>query len=169
MSRILMRAALALGAGALIGAAIWHAPEARAQAAVPPVLLLVSTSNSGRVGVATVTVKNNASEPLWEADIRCTYDPSWTLLGAWTGNTPGTNSPSVTVQPVPGPAGVALRPVLGWINLNVPAGGAAGPFTYVFDTNGKAGLTWCSGTFFGNTFTSQTVSDAVPYAPTSAQ
>jgi hypothetical protein len=69
---------------------------------------------------------------------------------------------------VPGPDGVSVRPVLGWINLNVPAGGAMGPFTYVFDTDGRSGVTWCSGTFFGNTFTSQAVSEAVPYAPAPA-
>src|SRR5207244_3142840 len=124
MRRFLWRAILVFGVAAPLLAASARVPEARAQSLAPPVQLLVSTSNSGKVGVATVTVKNNASEPLWEADVRCTYDPAWTLLGAWTGNTPGLNPPSVTSQPVPGPDGVGVRPVLGWINLNVPAASA---------------------------------------------
>src|SRR5437762_3363841 len=107
MRQSLARVVLALGAAILLLATPWRAPAARAQTLAPPVQLLLSTSNSGKVGVATVAVKNIANEPLWEADIRCTYDPAWTLLGAWTGNTPGLNPPSVTSQPVPGPDGVA--------------------------------------------------------------
>lgn len=166
MPRRILRLLLILGAAAMPFGVSIGVPAVQAQTIPPPpVGMTVSVAGTGGLGLASLIVINRADEPLWEADIRCTYDPSWSFYGSWTGDRPSDNPAVLSSQSVPGPDGYSVRPVLGWINMSIPPSGNMGPFNFLFDTNGNPGTVWCSGHFFGRTFTSRVTSNLVSYGP----
>jgi hypothetical protein len=144
-----------------------RAPAARAQAPEAPVALLLDVFSPGDgLGMATLVIDNQLAEPLAQVEIRCILDPSWTVLGSWTGGTPGDNPAALSLEPVADQDDtVAIRPILNWISLYAAAGARTGPFNYTFDTHGLAGATWCSGAVKSNGFSGTVVSDAFAYSP----
>jgi len=156
MLKFVSRAVAAIGAAVVLIAPSFSTQTAQAQIVPtpePPVQIIIGTASLGNLAAAAALLNNRTNGRVSLADLRCTFDPAWTFVDGWAGDGPneraagvsGSNRGILTRQMVPGPDGeLTERPVIGWINLNIDAFRAQGPFIYVFNTNGRPGATWCN-------------------------
>jgi hypothetical protein len=145
MLKFLSRAVATLGAAIVLLAPFSPAPIAQAQTPEPPVQVLIGTASIGNLAAAAVLVNNRTNGIIALTDLRCAYPTAWTPVDTWAGDRPGFNRAALTQQSVSGPDGTSeVKYVVSWINHNSPPLRAQGPFIYVFNTNNRAGDTWCT-------------------------
>jgi hypothetical protein len=156
MLKFVSRAVAAIGAAVVLLAPSFSTPTVQAQAVPtpePPLQIIIGTASLGNLAAAAALLNNRTNGRVSLADLRCAFSTAWTFVDGWAGDGPnekaatvtGTNRGRLSRQMVPGPDGeLAEYQVIGWINLNIDAFRAQGPFIYVFNTNGRSGMTWCN-------------------------
>jgi len=181
MLKFVSRAVAAIGAAVVILAPSFT-NTAQAQIVPtpePPVQIIIGTASLGNLAAAAALLNNRTNGRVSLADLRCAFPTTWTFVDGWAGDGPneraagvsGSNRGILSRQQVPGPDGeLAEQQVIGWINLNIDALRAQGPFIYVFNTNGRPGMTWCNVTVVLNPiglrpFTRNITSDTFVFNP----